>query len=253
MTERNMAGLGVVITGAAGDIGSAMGRELAARGAHITALDVKDPVTAAPWIDTIRAVGDVSYIEADIRDKDAVTAAITGVPNLYAVICNAAMGGSAPFLDIDLDFWRETMDVNLTGNFTVAQAAARELVSRGNGGRVIFTGSWVGEVPWPDITPYAVTKSGIRMLARQMARELSEHRILVNVVAPGIVDAGLAKQLRETDDTYAERIKHVIPLQELQTPEHVARATAFLCAPDNDYMTGTVLLVDGGCSLYKFD
>ncbi len=91
------------------------------------------------------------------------------------------------------------------------------------------------------------------MLARQMALELADKGILVNVIAPGIFDAGLAKQLRESDAAYAERIKRVIPLRELQTTDQVARAAAFLCAPDNDYMTGSVLLVDGGCSLYKFE
>ncbi len=250
---RDMDGLGVLITGAAGDIGSAMGRELAARGACITAVDVKDPDAAAPWIDPIRSAGEVVYVQADVRDRDAIARALADVETLYAVISNAAVGGSAPFLEITPEFWADTLDVNLTGCFNVGQLGARELVSRGRPGRVIFTGSWVQEIPWPDITAYSSAKAGVRMLARQMALELADKGILVNVIAPGIVDAGLAKQLRESDAAYAERIKRVIPLRELQTTDQVAKATAFLCAPDNDYMTGSVLLVDGGCSLYKFE
>jgi hypothetical protein len=100
---------------------------------------------------------------------------------------------------------------------------------------------------------YSVSKAGIRMLARQMARELAGHGILVNVIAPGIVRAGLAKQQMETEPQYARRIKHVIPLGEPQTAEQVARATAFLCSEAADYMTGSTLLVDGGCSLFQFD
>ncbi|AYY13945.1 SDR family oxidoreductase [Actinobacteria bacterium YIM 96077] len=253
MTTRDMEGLGVLVTGAAGDIGAAMGREFAQRGAHVTAVDIKDPDSAAPWLDSIRAVGEATYVEADVRDRHAVAAALAGVENLYAVIGNAGIGGSAPFLEVSEQFWSDTLAINLTGCFNVGQLAAQELVSRGRGGRIVFTGSWVQDIPWPEITAYSVAKAGVQMLARQMALELADHGILVNVVAPGIVDAGLAKQLKDTDPGYAQRIKRVIPLGDLQTPEHVARATAFLCAPDNDYMTGSVLLADGGCSLHKVD
>ncbi len=100
---------------------------------------------------------------------------------------------------------------------------------------------------------YSASKAGVRMLARSMARELAAHNILVNVVAPGIVRAGLAKHQMETEPQYARRIQHVIPLDEPQTVEQVARATAFLCSDGADYMTGSVLLVDGGCSLFQFD
>jgi NAD(P)-dependent dehydrogenase (short-subunit alcohol dehydrogenase family) len=141
----------------------------------------------------------------------------------------------------------------LGGCFNLGQSAARLIVGRGRPGRIIFTGSWVQEVPWPEITAYSVSKAGIRMLARQMARELAGHGILVNVIAPGIVRAGLAKQQMETEPQYARRIKHVIPLGEPQTAEQVARATAFLCSEAADYMTGSTLLVDGGCSLFQFD
>jgi NAD(P)-dependent dehydrogenase (short-subunit alcohol dehydrogenase family) len=248
-----MEGLGILITGAAGDIGSAMGQEMAARGAHITAVDAKDPEAAARWIDPIRSAGEVAYVQADVRNRQAIADALAGVDNLYAVIGNAAVGGSAPFLEVSPQFWSETLEVNLTGCFNVGQLAAQELVSRGRPGRIVFTGSWVQDVPWPDITAYSVAKAGVHMLAKQMALELADRGILVNVVAPGIVDAGLAKQLKETDPAYAGRAARVIPLHDMQTPEQVARATAFLCAPDNDYMTGSVLLVDGGCSLHKLD
>jgi NAD(P)-dependent dehydrogenase (short-subunit alcohol dehydrogenase family) len=91
------------------------------------------------------------------------------------------------------------------------------------------------------------------MLARSMARELAPRGILVNVVAPGIVDAGIARHQRETDPRYAERIGKVIPLGRLQQAEEVAHAVSFLLSAGGDYVTGTTLLVDGGCSLFQFD
>jgi NAD(P)-dependent dehydrogenase (short-subunit alcohol dehydrogenase family) len=85
-----------------------------------------------------------------------------------------------------------------------------------------------------------------------MARELAGYGIRVNVVAPGIVWAGMARRQFETDPAYARRASGVVPLGEFGTAEQVAKATAFLCSPDADYMTGSVLLVDGGASLFQF-
>jgi NAD(P)-dependent dehydrogenase (short-subunit alcohol dehydrogenase family) len=127
------------------------------------------------------------------------------------------------------------------------------MISRGRAGLVLFTGSWVGEIPWPEISAYCVSKAGVRMLARSMARELAAHRIRVNVIAPGIVFAGMARRQYETDPGYARRASVVVPLGELGTAEQIAQATAFLCSPEAAYMTGSVLLVDGGASLFQFD
>ena len=118
---------------------------------------------------------------------------------------------------------------------------------------MIFTGSWVGEIPWPEITAYSVSKAAVRMLARSMARELAQFGIRVNVVAPGIVLAGMAKRQHDSDPNYARRAAAAIPLGDLGTVEQIAEATAFLCSPSSDYMTGAVLLVDGGASLFQFE
>ena len=126
------------------------------------------------------------------------------------------------------------------------------MAERGTRGQVIFTGSWVGEIPWPEISAYSVSKAGVRMLARSMARELAGRGIRVNVVAPGIVMAGMAKRQYEMDPDYARRASVVIPLGEFGTAEQIAKAVGFLCSPDAEYMTGSVLLVDGGASLFQF-
>lgn len=249
-----LRGRTAVITGGGGDIGSHMAAELVRRGAHVVLLDRKSPAEAEPWISVVREEGsDYEYVEADTTDRRWIEEVLGGLDRLDIAIGNAGVGTSRPFLEIDDEFWQETLDVNLTGCFIFGQTAARVMVAQGRPGRIVFTGSWVQEVPWPEITAYSVSKAAVRMLARQMARELAPHGILVNIVAPGIVDAGLAKKLRETDETYARAVKKVIPLGDLQTPQQVAKATAFLCSDDAGYMTGAVLLVDGGCSLFKFE
>jgi NAD(P)-dependent dehydrogenase (short-subunit alcohol dehydrogenase family) len=91
------------------------------------------------------------------------------------------------------------------------------------------------------------------MLMRCMARELAPHGIRVNSVAPGIVKAGLAGWQYEHEPQYRERVGKVIPLGEMGTPQQVAQAFVYLCSAAADYMTGTALLIDGGCSLFHFD
>jgi NAD(P)-dependent dehydrogenase (short-subunit alcohol dehydrogenase family) len=247
----DLDGIGVAVTGGAGDIGAAIAAELARCGAYVYVLDRRPPPDVG-WLRST-AGSRVAYVQVDVTDAAAVASALAAADPLDVVFANAGVVESAPFLDITADQWRRQVEVNLTGSFHTGQAAARLMARRGRGGRIVFTGSWVQDVPWPQIAAYSVTKAGIRMLARAMALELAPHRILVNVLAPGIVDAGMARRQRLTEPQYAARAARVVPLGTMQTAEQVGRAAAVLCSPATDYMTGAVLLVDGGASLFHFD
>jgi NAD(P)-dependent dehydrogenase (short-subunit alcohol dehydrogenase family) len=252
-TSTHLNGLGIAVTGAAGDLGHAMSLELARRGAQVAMIDRLPETEAEPRIKAVAAAGRCTYHQADVTDRAAIDAALAAVEPLDVAIGNAGIVESAPFLEVSEEQWRAHLDINLGGCFNLGQAAARSMISRGRAGLVLFTGSWVGEIPWPEISAYCVSKAGVRMLARSMARELAAHRIRVNVIAPGIVFAGMARRQYETDPGYARRASVVVPLGELGTAEQIAQATAFLCSPEAAYMTGSVLLVDGGASLFQFD
>jgi NAD(P)-dependent dehydrogenase (short-subunit alcohol dehydrogenase family) len=245
--------LGVVISGGAGDIGAAVAAELARSGARVTLIDRKRPSEAEAWLIDARRSGEVFYAPADVRDRAELTRVLAAIDPLDIAIGNAGIVESAPFLDVTEKQWHEHLEVNLTGCFNIGQIAAQLMVKRQRPGRIIFTGSWVGRVPWPGISAYSVSKAGLVMLAKSMASELASHRILVNVVAPGIVDAGLAKHQLETDPKYADRVARAVPLGRLQSPQQVASVVAFLCSEASDYITGATILADGGCSLFQFD
>jgi NAD(P)-dependent dehydrogenase (short-subunit alcohol dehydrogenase family) len=246
-----LADLGIAITGGIGDIGLAMAIELAGRGAHVSLIDRVSAQAAEPRLAEVARAGSCSYHAADVTDRDAVDDVMAAIDPLDVVIGNAGIVLPAPFLEVTAHQWQQQLDVNLTGCFNVGQAAARVMVARQHPGKIILIGSWVGDVPWPDISAYSVTKAGIRMLAKSMARELAPYGIRVNVIAPGIVFAGMARQQYESDARYAKRASSAIPLGQLGTAEQIGKAAAFLCSRDSDYMTGSVLLVDGGASLFK--
>lgn len=252
-TAQTLDNLGIAVTGAAGDLGFAMSQELARRGAHVTMIDRVGEDEAAGRVAEVAALGTCTYIQADITDRAAVEAALSTIASLDVTISNAGIADPAPFLEITPEQWQAHLDVNLTGSFNVGQTAAQIMVQRGTPGLVLFTGSWVGDIPYPAIAAYSASKAGVKMLARSMARELAGAGIRANVVVPGIVFAGMARQAQEADPAYAETAAKIIPLGELGTAQQIAHAVAFLCSPDAAYMTGSVLQVDGGVSLFKFD
>lgn len=251
-----LSGRGIVITGGTGDIGSAVALECQRRGAIVSIFDVQSPderpAGANQALRAAVAEGAIRFARVDVREREAIRAALARVEPLDVVVGNAGISESAPFLEITDAQWRRHLDVNLTGNFILGQEAVRLMVERGRGGQIVFTGSWVQEIPWPEIAAYSASKAGLQMLMRTMALELAKHRIRVNVIAPGIVAAGMAKHQMETEPQYAARVANIVPLGRMETVEDVAKAAAFLCSDDAAYMTGATLLVDGGCSLFQY-
>ena len=249
-----LAGKTALVTGAAGGLGNAMARKLAENGAQVILWDIKSANDAQAALDRVRQYdATAQYRLVDVRDRGTVDEAITSLTSLDIVCSNAGIVDAQPFLEVSQQNWQNHLDINLTGCFNVCQAAARRMVDDGTAGRIILTSSWVGSIPWPEITPYTVSKAGVNMLVKQMARELAVHRILVNAIAPGIVAAGLAgRQLRE-ESQYAARVAKVIPLVEPGTPDEIADAVLYLASPQTAYMTGSILTLDGGCSLFQFD
>lgn len=240
----------VLITGAAGDIGAAMTVEMLRRGDQVTLVDQRPPADVTDLLASLADPDLSDYRSVDVTDRVAVDHLFASIDPVDVVISNAGVVASAPFLHITPHQWQHHLDVNLTGSFNIGQAAARVMVATHRPGLILITSSWVQDHPWPEIAAYSVTKAGIAMLIRSMAAELAPHQIRVNGIAPGIVAAGMARRQLQTEPQYAARAAGAVPLGVLQTPEQVAKVTAFLCSPDADYLTGTILLADGGASLH---
>ena len=248
----------ILITGGLGAIGKIVVTQLLAHSARVIVSDLIPEDTAEQIVVEAGWSRDCcQYVRADVRDFRQVHSLIAMTEHRFGgldiALCHAGIVVSRPILEYPETDWDELIGINLKGAFLVAQAAARTMIGQRTIGKIVFTSSWVQDVPWPEITPYAISKSGMKMLMRGMARELAPRGIRVNAIAPGIVAVGMARRQWETEPDYRHRAERAIPLGFMQPPQSVADAFLFACSAASDYMTGTTLLVDGGCSLYPMD
>lgn len=239
-----LAGKTAHVTGAGAGIGRAIAMRFAREGACVLVTDI-DGDAAGRTADIIRSAGGVALEHAaDVRDTDAITAALDAVEAAYGGIdiqvSNAATKARQPFLDMTPAFWREVLEINLTGVFLVGQSAARRMVRNGRGGRIINVASNSGIFGGRGRAAYGASKAGIINLTQTMAIELAEHQILVNAVGPGPT---------QTDDPPQPLMPSVaarMPLKRFGQPEEIAAAALFLASDDCSFVTGQVLMADGG-------
>jgi NAD(P)-dependent dehydrogenase (short-subunit alcohol dehydrogenase family) len=258
MSLLDLSGKTALLTGGCGAIGRVVVRILAEHGATVAANDIVPEDAAHRSLKEAGAEGpNVTFFRADATQPEAVNNLLeqvtqkVGLPDV--VCCHAGMVEAYPVEQYPLEGFDSLLNLNLRSAFVLAQAAARRWIENDRPGHLIFTSSWVQDVPWPEITPYTISKSGLKATMRGFARELAPRGIRANAIAPGIVAVGMAKRQWDTDPQYRARAERAIPLGHMQPPESVAHAFLFLCSEMASYMTGSVLLVDGGCSLYPMD
>ncbi len=244
----------VLISGGLGDIGRAIALAFAEQGASIALGDIKERQQAAAFIDQLSACKvPVSYTAVDVsvaaevhRWIDQVTES-QGTPDI--IIANAATVTPGVLHQLTPEQWSHELRVNLDGAFYMTRYATARLVAGAMPGKVVFIGSWAADRVHSHIPAYSVSKAGLRMLCKCMALELAPHHILVNEVAPGYVEAGLSARFWEKDEGLREESRNIVPVKQLITPPAVAAQVLHLCQPENQHITGTTLLMDGGLSL----
>lgn len=241
----------VVVTGAGNGLGAAIAAAAGAAGWRVGVLDLDG--SAADRTAAEVGAGAVA-LTADTRDEAAVDAAFdelgraTGTPAPDALVCSAGVVRFGPLLDLAVGDWRAVVDVNLTGTYITARAAARRMIAAGRPGAIVTVTSMNGVAPGPNAGAYGATKAGIALLTQQMALEWGPRGIRVNAVAPGLIDAGMSEPIYADPEMRARRSARV-PLGRLGTADEVADVVLFLLSDRAAYVNGVELLVDGGVTM----
>ena len=257
----SLQGQPALVTGANSGIGKAVAIGLARAGADVVVNFVTHPEAANEVVDEIKALGRRAIaVQADVSKEDQVEAmfarAVKEFGTLHIAVCNAGVQVDSPFEQMTLAQWKTVIDINLTGQFLCARAAAHEFVRRGIDdsvstalGKIICMSSVHQQIPWAGHVNYATSKGGIHMMMQTLAQELAPQRIRVNAIGPGAIRTPINTAAWETPEAYAELMK-LVPYGRIGEPSDIAQAAIWLASDASDYVTGTTLFVDGGMTLY---
>jgi NAD(P)-dependent dehydrogenase (short-subunit alcohol dehydrogenase family) len=237
-----------VVTGAGGGLGRAISTRLASDGFAVAGLDVDEAAARATAEAVTTAGGAARPYVIDLGDlraiEDTMLAAQADLGPVTALVNNAAVFPTGPFLETTAADYDDTIEVNQRAYFFAAQAAARLMVENG-GGAIVNMGSITQHGGWADMATYVVTKGAAAALTRALATELGPTNIRVNCVAPGAFPTR-AEEMHADPDAYAQRIIDSQALKRRGTAAELAAAVSFLIGPDGSFVTGQTLNVDGG-------
>ena len=258
-----------IITGSGGGIGRVIALALAKEGAKIVVADVNKE-TAKKTAEEIKNLGgDSLAVKVDVRSSTEVEAmvqeALKKFSRIDILVNNAGVsmagrcidsnrkeGGLLPLTE---EIWDCVMDINAKGVFLCTKAAARVMISQGQGGKIVNISSMAGKTAGLFASHYCASKAAVILFAKAVALELAPHKINVNSVCPGWVKGGglygqyIARQEKFrgiTQEELEKRISATTPLGRLEKPEDVAKLVVFLCSEDSEFMTGQAINVTGG-------
>lgn len=245
---RGLQGKGVLVAGASRGIGEAAARRFLEEGCRVF-ICARGAAGVEQAVGDLRPLGEVHGTACDVSDPAAVERLVEeaerALGGIDVLANNAGVAWQEPFLDITLEHWDQILDINLRGMFLVAQAVARRMVAGGRGGAIVnmsSTNAFEGEAGYAH---YNASKGAITMLTRTMATELGRHAIRVNALCPGKILTPLQGEAEDPEYTaWYEREK--IPLGRSGTVEEVAAAYAFLASDEATFITGEMLVIDGG-------
>lgn len=261
MPTYELDGQVAIVTGGARGIGRAIALRLACEGAAVVVADL-DEKGAGQVAEEIQAEGGQAMaMKVDVaRRKDAeemVRKAVARLGRVDILVNNAGIGAVGLLMEADEETWDKVMNVNAKGVLLCSQAAARQMIAQGAGGRIINNASSSGKIAPGKYVPqgvYAASKHAVVGLTKQLAMELAEYQILVNCVCPGIIDTHMWDMIdRESARLHGVPVGSVkarvvagIPLGRIGQPEDVAKMVVFLASSDASYVTGQTFNVCGG-------
>lgn len=250
----DLGGKSAIVTGGASGIGQGIALRLAEAGAHVMVSDIDEDAARETVAQIKSEGGTANSVVADagkVADADKVIqSTVDAFGTVDILVNNAGIYPLAPLFEIDEALWDKTHNVNLKGVFFYSKAAAQHMISAGHPGRIINIASIDSLRPESNVAHYCSAKAGLTMLTKALALELAPHKILANAVAPGDVHTpGTEAILKATGAKLEDVLETLLPSLPLGRPaeaDDVAKVVLFLAGPAADYITGTIVVVDGG-------
>ncbi len=257
-----MKGRTVIVTGGAQGIGRGIATRLAQEGANVMIADLNADGAEEAASSLAEAGHEVAAHAVDVSDRtstrELVAACVDRFGRLDVMFNNAGFNKPEPFLEITEEVWHRVMNVNGLGVLIGTQEAAKAMIAQGEGGKIINTASIASRQGYPSFVPYCASKFAVVSIIQGAARALAVHGITVNGFAPGVVDTPLWEQLdkdlvaigdaEEPGQAMRDFSAGILVGRPAQ-PEDVAGTALFLASSDSDYMTGQVVMIDGGMVL----
>ena len=245
----DLTGRTALVTGSTRGIGFALAQGLAQSGAALI-VNSRQPAAVEAAVARLAALG----IEAqgavfDVADEVSVRAAFESFDRqglaIDILVNNAGIQHRQPMLELSLADWQRVIDTNLTAAFIVGREAARRMVARGRGGKIINIGSLTSEAARATVAPYSAAKGGIKLLTRAMAAEWARFDIQANAIGPGYILTDMNQALVDNAE-FDAWVKASNPSQRWGRPEELVGAAVFLAGAASSYVNGQILYVDGG-------
>jgi NAD(P)-dependent dehydrogenase (short-subunit alcohol dehydrogenase family) len=243
-----------IVTGAASGISRVIATRFAEAGAGVTLVDIDDEWGGETEARLKQAGHHVLYAHTDVRESAQVDAMVARTVEQFGrvdiLVHGAGVGVHREIVDLSDEEWDLQVDVQLRGAFLLSRAVGRRLIEQGEGGRLILIGSTAGNNARPKSGPHAASKAAEVQLMRVLAQELGRYRITANVVSPGLTDiAGISRVVVPVE--YQRIFVNQVPLGRLAQPDEIADAVLFFASDGARFVTGQVLVVDGGYSAGK--
>ena len=246
-----LSGKVALVTGAYRGLGFAIAQGLARAGASVVLngrrIEAVEPAARALTAQSLKA----STAIFDVTDGDAVRAAVTAIENEHGridvLVNNAGIQRRGALADFSQQDWDDIIATNLTAPFVVSQAVLPGMIAR-KSGKIVHIASLMSELARPSVVPYTAAKVGVRQLTRGMAVELAPHNIQVNAIAPGYFATEMNRALIDNPEFNAWVCKRT-PAGRWGQPDELAGTAVFLASSASNYITGQLLIVDGGMSV----
>ena len=245
----NLSDRTALITGSSRGIGRAIAQGLAEAGARVV-INGTNALRVDEAVAQLRSAGhEAEAALFDITDETAIAQAFNAFDHsglaIDILVNNAGIQHRQPMLELRRADWQRVIETNLTGAFLVGQQAARRMIQRGRGGKIINIGSLTSEAARATVAPYTVAKGGIKMLSRAMAAEWAQFNIQANSIGPGYILTDMNEAL-VNNPAFDAWVRNSNPAQRWGRPEELVGTAIFLASSASSYVNGQIIYVDGG-------